>query len=53
MKSNYWFPEVFVFPDTEDPVASKMDDITVLQGKEAEVDLSTIAPMPTTSRLQL
>lgn len=42
MKSNYWFPEVFVFPDTEDPVASKMDDITVLQGKEAEVDLSTI-----------
>ena len=42
MKSNYWFPEVFVFPDTEDPVASKMDDITVLHGKEAEVDLSTI-----------
>ena len=42
MKSNYWSPEVFVFPDTEDPVASKMDDITVLQGKEAEVDLSTI-----------
>ena len=42
MKSNYWFPEVFVFPDTENPVASNMDDITVLQGKEAEVDLSTI-----------
>lgn len=41
-QKNYWFPGMFVFPDTEDPVASKMDDITVLQGKEAEVDLSTI-----------
>lgn len=41
-QKNYWFPGMFVFPDTEDPIVGKMDDITVLQGKEAEVDLSTI-----------
>ena len=42
MKSNYWFPEVFVFPDTEDPVAGKMDAVAVEENKEKEIDLSNV-----------
>ena len=42
MKSNYWFPEVFVFPDTEDPVAGKMDAVAVDENKEKEIDLSNV-----------
>ena len=43
MKEAYWFPEVFVFPDTEDPVVKDIDDITVNVGNIANYDLSTFA----------
>lgn len=42
MKSNYWFPEVFVFPDTEDPIVGNIDAVTVEENKDAVVDLATV-----------
>ena len=41
-QKNYWFPGMFVFPDTEDPVAGKMDAVAVDEDKEAEIDLSNV-----------
>ncbi len=40
MKEAYWFPEVFVFPDTEDPVAGDINAVSVETGKTAEIDLA-------------
>lgn len=42
MKSNYWFPEVFVFPDTEDPIVGNINDVTVEENKEVKVDLAKV-----------
>ena len=42
MKSNYWFPEVFVFPDTEDPIVGNIDAVTVEENKEVKVDLAKV-----------
>lgn len=42
MKSNYWFPEVFVFPDTEDPIAGNIDAVNVEENKDAVVDLAKV-----------
>ena len=42
MKSNYWFPEVFVFPDTEDPIVGNIDAVTVEESKDAVVDLAKV-----------
>lgn len=42
MKSNYWFPEVFVFPDTEDPIAGKIEAVNVEENKEVKVDLAKV-----------
>lgn len=42
MKSNYWFPEVFVFPDTEDPIVGNIDAVTVEENKDAVVDLAKV-----------
>ena len=39
---NYWFPGMFVFPDVEDPIAGKMDAVTVEENKEVKVDLATV-----------
>lgn len=33
-ESNYWFPEMFVFPDTEDPVFSELPALTINVGEE-------------------
>lgn len=41
-QKNYWFPGMFVFPDVEDPIAGKMDAITVEENKEVKVDLATV-----------
>ncbi len=40
---NYWFPGIFVFPDTEDPVVGKIDAVTLEAGKTMTVDLSNLA----------
>lgn len=40
MQEAYWFPEVFVFPDTEDPVAADLSAVSVELGKTALVDLA-------------
>ncbi len=41
---NYWFPGMFVFPDTSDPVASAPEEITVGEGSTLTVDLlNTVA----------
>ena len=34
MESNYWFPEMFVFPDTEDPVFGNLPALTINVGEE-------------------
>lgn len=41
-QKNYWFPGMFVFPDVEDPIAGKMDAVTVEENKEVKVDLATV-----------
>ncbi len=38
----FWFPGMFVFPDVEDPIAGKMDAVTVEENKEVKVDLATV-----------
>lgn len=43
MQENYWFPEMFVFPDSEDPVVGDIADINVEKGQTASVDLSSAA----------
>ena len=42
MKSNYWFPGMFVFPDVEDPIAGNIDAVTVEENKDAVVDLTDV-----------
>lgn len=41
-QKNIWFPGMFVFPDVEDPIAGKMDAVTVEENKEVKVDLATV-----------
>lgn len=41
-QKNYWFPGMFVFPDVEDPIAGKMDAVTVEENKDAVVDLAKV-----------
>ena len=41
-QKNYWFPGIFVFPDVEDPIAGKIDAVTVEENKEVKVDLATV-----------
>lgn len=40
---NYWFPGMFTFPDTEDPVVGNIDDVTLDEGKTADLDLTSYA----------
>lgn len=40
---NCWFPGIFVFPDTEDPVVTRPDAVSVEVGQTTTVDLSNIA----------
>lgn len=39
-KRNYWFPGMFVFPDTEDPVWNKLAQQTVEVGSTVTIDLA-------------
>lgn len=41
-QKNYWFPGMFVFPDTEDPTVSDIDDINVSEGGTATVSLDNV-----------
>lgn len=41
-QKNNWYPGMFVFPDVEDPIAGKMDAVTVEENKEVKVDLATV-----------
>ena len=41
-QKSYWFPGMFVFPDVEDPIAGKMDAVTVEENKEVKVDLANV-----------
>ena len=42
MKSSYWFPGMFVFPDVEDPIAGNIDAVTVEENKDIKVDLAKV-----------
>lgn len=42
-EKNYWFPGMFLFPDTEDPTVGDIADVNVREGKTATIDLSTVA----------
>lgn len=39
---NYWFPGMFVFPDTEDPIVGKIDAVNVEENKDFVVDLDKV-----------
>lgn len=39
---NYWFPGMFVFPDTEDPIVGNINDVTVEENKDVVVDLTDV-----------
>lgn len=39
-KRNYWYPGMFVFPDTEDPVWNKLEQQTVKVGSTTTLDLT-------------
>ena len=41
-QKNFWFPGMFVFPDVEDPIAGKIDAVTVEENKEVKVDLANV-----------
>lgn len=41
-EKNYWFPGMFVFPDTEDPIVGNIDAVTVEENKEVNVDLAKV-----------
>lgn len=41
-QKNYWFPGMFVFPDTEDPIVGNIDAVTVEENKDAVVDLAKV-----------
>lgn len=40
---NYWFPGMFVFPDTEAPVVADIDVVNVDEGQTANLDLTAYA----------
>lgn len=42
MKSNYWFPGMFVFPDVEDPIVGNINAVNVEENKDAVVDLTDV-----------
>ena len=41
-QKNYWFPGMFLFPDVEDPIAGKIDPVTVEENQEVKVDLANV-----------
>ena len=41
-QKNFWFPGMFVFPDVEDPIAGKIDPVTVEENQEVKVDLAKV-----------
>lgn len=41
-QKNFWFPGMFLFPDVEDPIAGKMDAVTVEENQEVKVDLANV-----------
>lgn len=41
-QKNFWFPGMFVFPDVEDPIAGKIDAVTVEENNEVKVDLAKV-----------
>lgn len=41
-QKNYWFPGMFVFPDVEDPIVGKIDNVTVEENQEVKVDLANV-----------
>ena len=41
-EKNYWFPGMFVFPDTEDPIVGNIDAVTVEENKDVKVDLAKV-----------
>lgn len=41
-QKNFWFPGMFVFPDVEDPIAGKIDAVTVEENKDVVVDLTDV-----------
>lgn len=41
-EKNYWFPGMFVFPDTEDPIVDNIDAVTVEENKDVKVDLAKV-----------
>lgn len=41
-QKNFWFPGMFVFPDVEDPIAGKIDAVTVEENQEVKVDLAKV-----------
>lgn len=43
LQQAYWFPEVFVFPDTEDPVVADIDDVKADEGQTVNIDLTSCA----------
>ena len=42
MKSSYWFPGMFVFPDVEDPIVGNIDAVTVEENNDIKVDLAKV-----------
>ena len=42
MQEAYWFPEVFIFPDTEDPQVGDISTINVEVGKTSELNLADV-----------
>lgn len=41
-QKNFWFPGMFVFPDVEDPIAGKIDAVTVEENKDVVVDITDV-----------
>ena len=39
---NYWFPGMFVFPDTEDPIVGNINAVNVEENKNVVVDLDNV-----------
>ena len=39
---NYWFPGMFVFPDTEDPIVGNVNAVNVEENKNVVVDLDNV-----------
>lgn len=41
-QKNYWFPGMFVFPDTEDPIVGNINAVNVEENKNIVVDLDNV-----------